>query len=716
MRNRDFSALAASLLHGAQELLQSWYPQGRIVSGEFKIGDVHGSPGKSLSVNLKTGAWADFASPEQFSGSDLISLFAARDGITQAEAFDRLSGTAPVAVAVKPQQKDAGQIGLPPEAAGLPAWDRYGAPTAIYRYETTSEQIAFYVTRHERDGGRKQFCPWSWDTKAAAWVNKAWPGKRPLYNLPAIEGRLEAPILVVEGEKCADALSRITSSYVVTCWAGGAMADRHTDFSPLFGRKVLLWPDADEPGIGAMGRIAELLADRAAEIKILDVSGQPPGWDAADAIEGGMTNWRAIAAWAKSRVRVWMPQSTAEKQAAADTKVIDRAQLWEDLGLILSSTLVPVCNLDNICKILERWDVVRGRFWRDEFSKKICTDWNGDTREWSDSDDRMLTREIQSTLEMPKCSIETVHESVQLVAAQNIRNPLSDFLEKCGAQWDGVNRLQTWLPRVFACESTPYTQAVGRCWLISMVARALQPGCKVDTMPILEGGQGVGKSTALQVLGGQWFTECHESITSKDFFGVLNGKWLIEISEMHSFNRVEKERIKGIISCQVDRYRAPYGRNTTDYPRSCVFAGTTNRSDWNQDETGARRFWPVECGSSVDVTWLRENRAQLLGEAVKRFRAGESWWDVDRDLQEAECVKRLSQDTWQEELLRELDSSRAYTVRQILTEIIKVEMSKQDRRMELRVQECLRRLGWVSSVTKTSTRQSLRIWKFHVIR
>ena len=709
MRKRDFSGLSASLLARAEEYLFQWFPGGQVSRGEFKIGDISGSPGKSLSVNLRTGKWSDFANPDAASGGDLVSLYAAREGISQVDAYDRLSGEPKSVIQPARRLEPEPRLELPPENAGMPAWGRAGQPSATYCY-TTGGRVAFWVARHEI-AGRKTFLPWSWD--GSRWVSKAWPSARPLYRLAELEQKPNAPVLVVEGEKCADALAALGGPYVVTTWAGGAQATQKTDWTPLQGRRVLLWPDADEPGIRAMSRIAERLADRCSEVKTIDVSGQPEGWDAADAIQAGAQTWAAIAGWAKPRIKIYGSDGEEEEQQqeAADCKIRDRANLWEDLGLVLGSSLQPITNLDNVCKILERWSVVAGQFFKDGFSRKILTTWAGPRREWTDEDDRNLTRLIQSRLEIPKTSIEVVHDAVQLVSSQNVCNPLEDFLSACRKKWDGRYRLETWLSVVFGCEQSDYHASVGRCWLVSMVARALSPGCKVDTMPILEGGQGVGKSTALQILGGDWFSECHESITSKDFFGVLNGKWLLEISEMHSFSRGEKERIKGIISCQTDRYRVPYARNTADFPRSCVFAGTTNRGDWNNDETGARRFWPISCGA-VNLTWLRETREQLFGEAVARYEAGESWWDVDRTLQDAECERRLVQDTWQEALMRELEQHRSYTVRQILTDIIQLELSKQDRRTELRVSECLKRLGWVSSVTKTPNRQSIRVWKF----
>ena len=115
---------------------------------------------------------------------------------------------------------------------------------------------------------------------------------------------------------------------------------------------------------------------------------------------------------------------------------------------------------------------------------------------------------------------------------------------------------------------------------------------------------------------------------------------------MHSFTKAEVERLKGVMSCQVDRYRAPYERRAADHPRRCVFAGTTNRDDWNRDETGARRFWPVVCGH-IDLDWLTQHRDQLLAEAVYKFKNGATWWEVPREHAEREQDARRVEDPWQ---------------------------------------------------------------------
>lgn len=712
---RDFKALRADLLNRSRELLQAWFPEGRFNGSEFLVGDLGGCRGDSLSINWRTGVWSDFAQGE--TGSDLIALYAAKERCQMAEAYDAITGGTYVPPAAPPPRVPAPakyNLGNPPDEFRLPSFvhRRHGHATCHWTYRTAAGDVIGFISRYDPDGQRKQFIPWFWDLDSGRWVNALPEENRTLYGLELLASNSDRHVLLVEGEKAADAARILAGkAYVVVSWPGGAQAVRKVDWSPLSGRNVLLWPDADAPGVQCMHSVAELLADRVAGIKLLDVSGQPDKWDAADALAQGW-DWSAFKAWAKDRVRVWDPPTTeakaVAKAVARDTGIKSQQEIWEQLGLEIAGTMRPHPNLDNICKVLEGYDPVSGVVWYDEFRERIMTNWNEDIREWNDADDLRLTRLIQSQIGIPKVSTQTVHDAVLLIAQTRIRNEVKEWLMKL--KWDGVPRLRLLIPEGFGAEPTEYHQMVGQCWLISMVARILRPGCKVDTMPIFEGQQGVGKSSALRALGGEWFTECHESVTSKDFYGVLKGAWLVEISEMHSFNKTEVERIKGVISCQIDRYRSPYGRNAEDHPRRSVFAGTTNRDDWNRDETGARRFWAVACGR-VDLQWIATHREQLFAEAMHMFANGAPWWNVPEAEAAAQAEMRRPADTWEDQLKDWLEEEKSYTTRDILCDCMRVEVGRHDRRMEMRVAACMRVLGWKSVIVKTYDRKSLRVWK-----
>jgi predicted P-loop ATPase len=220
----------------------------------------------------------------------------------------------------------------------------------------------------------------------------------------------------------------------------------------------------------------------------------------------------------------------------------------------------PHNNLDNVVRVIEHDPELRGHIWYDEFLDAVVSDWQDPARRWRDSDDILLQLYVQRHVGLTRIGANMAHDAALVAAFRNVRNECREWLE--GLHWDGTPRLAYLLDEGFGAQRTTFTQAVGRCWFISMVARVMEPGCKVDTVPVLEGAQGVGKSSALKIIGGKWFAECHESVLTKDWYGVLDGHMLVEISEMHSFTRGEVERVKGLISCQVDRYRKAYGRNT----------------------------------------------------------------------------------------------------------------------------------------------------------
>jgi predicted P-loop ATPase len=217
-----------------------------------------------------------------------------------------------------------------------------------------------------------------------------------------------------------------------------------------------------------------------------------------------------------------------------------------------------------------------------------------------------------------------------------------------GRKWDGVKRLDTWLPYYMSTKDDEYTRAVGRKWLISAVARAMEPGCQADHMLIFEGRQGVGKSRAARAIGGQFYTEfsgtVHGHTAIKDLVATISGKIVVEMSELATMRRAEIESLKAILTTTVDDVRLSYERDVRAYPRTCVFIGTTNEvgGSYIADHTGARRFWPVTVGMTgpVRIVQFESDVEQLWAEAVEAYEDGEHWHDVPQTLAALEQADR----------------------------------------------------------------------------
>lgn len=293
----DFTAVSASLLRNPEHLLASWFPRGKKVGKEFVVGSLSGEKGESLSINLNTGVWKDFSSGD--GGGDLISLYAAMHGVSQRDAAVELSDGAPPRVLSysppvfkpTPVKHRTWMTPTPWKATFECVHHEYGKPSNRWQYLNDSGKLIGYVARYDVSGGRKQFCPWIFN--GSDWVSKKWPSYQPLYGMDIMAARPHDPILVVEGEKACDAARRICGEeYVCITWPGGANAYDGPDWSMVTGRNVLLWPDADKPGVMAMDKLKELIGDVVANIAVLDVSRFQEKWDAADALADGWVTGR----------------------------------------------------------------------------------------------------------------------------------------------------------------------------------------------------------------------------------------------------------------------------------------------------------------------------------------------------------------------------------------------------------------------------------------
>lgn len=919
----DFAALASRLLSQSRALLAEWYPHGKLHGHEFKIGDVYGSEGESLSINVNTGQWGDFAA--DLKGGDLISLYAAREGISQAEAARKLDGdyslstlaARPPQPKVEPREKWTPIIPIP-DGTRQPTDDYYrkGPKDAngkiewiklkfIARWPYTDDEgrLIGYAVRFEwfeDENGqsvlKKDIVPQVFaqsDEGKRSWRWRSFPTPRPLYNLAELRSRPDAPVIVVEGEKKVEALRIVAPQYVGIAWPGGSAAWRKTDWTPLKGRQVLCWPDADkhriksekqaeqfkstigaliprdfQPGMLAMWEIGHHLLKLCPVVKVIipDDDSLPDGWDAADAARDGWT-WQQFKAWALPRVfnltengnathgrseatggtggrgaraagrgdsddersagrhgaaagdgdtaSAAAPDAAAAVQGVeagassqmgsahdenavdrsavepadgdaaatgrdaagprrsrsdgeserggdretgsrdADTRIRERVQegvherngvqvgthqpagtpsagkdsaqpqsqigRWLAWGVERNGNGIPIVNLNNAVRVLECDPQLRGLVWFDEFLQRLLT--SSPAREWTDSDDINLMLYMQREIGISKMGKDATRDAVITMAMRDRRNCVRDWLATL--KHDGTPRIDEFMINVFGAEPTEFARAVSRNFFIGLVARVFEPGCKQDNIVVLEGAQGLSKSSALMALvGAQFYSEQHESATNvKAFAEILQGKWLIEVSEMDAFARSEVTRVKQVASCQSDRYRDSYARYASDHPRQCSMAATANKDDWNRDETGARRFWPIACKGAADLDYVHRWRTQLFAEAVraylapgvacepaKRIAAGSAWWIVPEAEARNEQRKRYDADPWLQPISYWLAGRTEATVNEIAITCLRIEMKDIDKSREMRIAKCLRVLGWQNEGNKRRGGAVVKVW------
>jgi predicted P-loop ATPase len=248
-----------------------------------------------------------------------------------------------------------------------------------------------------------------------------------------------------------------------------------------------------------------------------------------------------------------------------------------------------------------------------------------------------------------------VRAAIESAARRRPFHPIQDWLKSL--TWDEKPRLDRVLPEYFQSPDSPYEQGVGPRWFISLVARAMEPGCQSDCTLILEGEQGIGKTGAFRALmhDPTWYAESSSGVDSKDFYENLRGVWLMGFDELDSLTRASLTRVKTVLTATRDRYRKSYGHLPQDYPRSCGFCGSTNSSQYLNDLTGARRFWPVKVLRPIYVPRIIEDREQIWAEAYVRWRSGEPWHVNTPDLRvlcEVEQEERQEDDAWEDAIAR----------------------------------------------------------------
>lgn len=321
-----------------------------------------------------------------------------------------------------------------------------------------------------------------------------------------------------------------------------------------------------------------------------------------------------------------------ENTVSAEGSEWTRALKINEKGNFVSSS-------ENVLLILENDPNLKSAAMFDEFSNRIYVvgklpwDKSGRHRDWRDTDDAGLRCYLEMVYKIS--GVTKIYDGFALYCELHKVNLVKEYLNGLPA-WDGVCRLDTLFIDYLGAEDTPYVRAVARKSLCAAVARAFCPGIKYDTMPILAGPQGIGKSTLLRLLGADWFNDSLTVFTGKEASEMLQGSWIVEVGELVGISRAEENQVKQFLSRVEDIFRESYGRRTGRYPRRCVFFGTSNEYEFLRDRTGGRRFFPIDCmkrqpTKSVFIQ-LADEVPQIWAEALAMWRLGEPLYMENEEL------------------------------------------------------------------------------------
>lgn len=644
-----------------------------------------------------------------------------------------------------------------------------GKPEAQWEYRDAAGRLLGVIYRFVRsDGKGKEILPCVYarhpESGRCEWRWMAFPEPRPLYQRAA--RRPQLPVLIVEGEKCVDAAVSVPALHAavdVRSWSGGGKAVSKSDWSEIRDCDVVLWADADgkrykenhefaeemmpeaeQPGMVAMVKVAAILEQQGCTVFFIDIPAPgavEDGWDIADLIASGATEDEVVAWLTKLRLPAAAPEP-APALPGDDSGPADDVPAWFDQGApvppagaastpsparaggmsksALRQKLVQTSNggvkgcRENVYMVMQNDARLIGLVGMDLFSglqmKRRATPWQSEPGEWTESDDFKLGMYMQEHHSLLLASIGDIERGVAQAAREHAYNPVVEYFDRCLDIWDGVPRVATAFSKYWGAPDSEYLRLVATMFFIGIVVRGYRPGSKNDHAPVFEGGQGRGKSTALKVLGGDWYADTPFRMGEKDGYLSIQGVLLYEVAELEQFNRSEVTAIKAFMSSTVDRFREPYGRRMKNMPRRCAFGATTNEDAYFKDSTGNRRFWPVDSGR-IDIDGLMADRDQLYGEAISLMNAGVQWWPTYEQQQRLISPVQESReipDPWHGRVYEYLEGIDAdgkpifaakverVTARELLTRALHFELSKMGpaRAETMRIGAIMRKMGW----------------------
>jgi putative DNA primase/helicase len=669
----DFRVVNAAL--DAATVVPQWLPNGKRQGAEWVTtnptrNDQHAG---SFSVKLTTGQWADFVTKDR--GGDLVGLYAYINGLSQLEAARELMRTHGIVdnVQTREQAHAKGKNVLPidenkpqpvfPVPADAPPLEnfkhwKFGEASRVWQYRDREGRLLCHIARYDVEP-RKQIVPWSWafDPKRNAhrWANVGFSGSkpRPLYGLEKLAAYPEHDILLVEGEKAADAAQAIMGdACLVLSWMGGTAAADKVHLAHLKGRRrVFLWPDFDaqrekptngedadgmpllpihkQPGAAAMLTIADrlrgLVDDAAISMVHYTMLEKPDGWDLADGQAEGITGEDVLRMLSE---RAQDPRAFAMGEApkaagsqAEPSKAAPLALPVNPFGFPDRSEKGPQDTIENMAYMLDQYGItVRYNV----IAKDIEISIPGENYSQDNHTENCFST-IESLCARNQMSRGNVRGYVINLADKRPYNPAAEWIDS--KPWDGQDRIGP-LAASLDPKNGELAHILLRKWMIGAVASVFEPrGFSMQGAIVLQGAQGLGKTTWIMSMANNDRSLIKEAAVlntdKQDTIKQAISHWLVELGELEAtFSKSDITALRGFITMQMDEMRLPYAKASSKYPRRTAFLASVNDKAYLRDETGNRRYWTIECGDGMNAMH-GINMQQAWAQAKQLYLAGE---------------------------------------------------------------------------------------------